>query len=81
MRLVAFERSGHGPGLRDPRSMGAASAGFETLEGVRRGQRRLGALLEGARGGAIVDLNSALALQLAEEDAGAPEAEADSASG
>jgi acylpyruvate hydrolase len=59
--------------------MGAASVGFEALEGVRRGQRRLGAIpTEGPHAGALVDLNSALALQLAEEDAGAPEAEADS---
>lgn len=80
MRLVVFERtSGLGARGRDPASMGAAAAGFEVLEGVRRGQRRLGALLaEGAQAGAVVDLNSALALQLAEEDAGAPEAEADS---
>lgn len=81
MRLVVFERIvGAGPGRsRDPHSMGAASAGFEMLEGVRRGQRRLGAIpASGPHAGALVDLNSALALQLAEEDAGAPEAEADS---
>jgi 2-keto-4-pentenoate hydratase/2-oxohepta-3-ene-1,7-dioic acid hydratase in catechol pathway len=86
MRLVVFERrgdGGHGRGRRretDPgHSMGAAALGFETLEGVTQGQRRIGALLDGAgQADTVVDLNRALAVKLAAEDAGAPEAEADS---
>jgi hypothetical protein len=76
MQLVTFER-------REPvdttvhGSMGAASLGFEMLEGIRHGTRRLGAILpEGPYAGAAVDLNHALAVKLAAEDAGAPEAEA-----
>ena len=60
-------------------SMGAAALGFETLEAVYHGQRRLGAILaSGPSAGAVVDLNRALAVKLASCDAGAPEAEADS---
>ena len=48
-------------------------------ESSRLGVRRLGALIgDGPRVGAVVDLNRALAVKLAAEDAGAPEAEADS---
>jgi acylpyruvate hydrolase len=83
MRIVTFERhrSGArdgGPGY-DSSSMGAAALGFETLGAVRHGARRLGALLtEGAHADSVVDLNRALAVKLAMEDVGAPEAEADS---
>jgi acylpyruvate hydrolase len=83
MRIVTFERhrSGaqdSGPGF-DSSSMGAAALGFEALGAVRRGARRMGALLtEGAHADSVVDLNRALAVKLAMEDVGAPEAEADS---
>jgi 2-keto-4-pentenoate hydratase/2-oxohepta-3-ene-1,7-dioic acid hydratase in catechol pathway len=85
MHLVSFEhrieseggerldRPGHGA------SMGAAALGFDTLDPVRHGARRLGAVLTlGERAGDVVDLNRALAIKLAGEDVGAPEAEADS---
>ncbi|MDH3520996.1 MAG: fumarylacetoacetate hydrolase family protein, partial [Myxococcales bacterium] len=85
MHIVTFERreparsnaTRHGrPG---PGSMEAAALGFETLDATRRGARRLGALLpSGAHAGTVVDLNRAFAVKLAAEDAGAPEAEADS---
>ncbi len=59
--------------------MGDAVLGFEALEPVRHGQRRLGAILtEGPYTGDVVDLNRALAVKFATEDSGAPEAEADS---
>ena len=59
--------------------MGDAALGFETLDSVRHGARRLGALLQlGPHAGAVVDLNRALAIKLAYDDVGAPEAEADS---
>lgn len=59
--------------LVDPR------LGFDALEVSRPGTRRLGALLPASpRAGDVVDLNRALAVKLAGEDAGAPEAEADS---
>jgi hypothetical protein len=85
MHLVTFEhradstfpsREGH---EASPTSMGNAALGFETLDSRRPGVRRLGAILQiGPQEGAIVDLNRALAIKLAYEDAGAPEAEADS---
>jgi 2-keto-4-pentenoate hydratase/2-oxohepta-3-ene-1,7-dioic acid hydratase in catechol pathway len=84
MQLVVFERRAHAPaaalGRRtERRSMGAAALGYETLESVSLGHQRLGAILtSGERTGQIVDLNRALAVKLAAEDAGAPEAEADS---
>jgi 2-keto-4-pentenoate hydratase/2-oxohepta-3-ene-1,7-dioic acid hydratase in catechol pathway len=60
-------------------SMGAAALGYETLEAVRHGSRRVGAVVPtGEHAGAILDLNRALAVKLASEDAGAPECEADS---
>lgn len=59
--------------------MRAAALGFEMLEAVRHGTRRIGAIVsEGEHAGLIVDLNRALAVKLASEDAGAPECEADS---
>jgi acylpyruvate hydrolase len=52
---------------------------FDTEEFSEPGPRRLGAVVPpGPHAGDIVDLNRALAMKLASEDAGAPEAEADS---
>ena len=82
MHLVTFERRADAalPSREgNPRSMGNTALGFETLASNRPGVRRIGAILQtGCQQGAIVDLNRALALKLACEDAGAPEAEADS---
>jgi 2-keto-4-pentenoate hydratase/2-oxohepta-3-ene-1,7-dioic acid hydratase in catechol pathway len=85
MHLVTFERRGDGEDAhretpeRRLGSMGNAALGFETLESVMHGARRLGTvLLLGPHAGAVVDLNRALAIKLAYEDVGAPEAEADS---
>jgi acylpyruvate hydrolase len=85
MHLVSFERrdAESVPERRGETSRGAslgdAMLGFDTLEGTLPGVRRLGAVLpSGPHAGAIVDLNRALAIQLAGDDAGAPEAEADS---
>jgi hypothetical protein len=77
VQLVSFERAVRPP--RPSASIGAAGLGFEALEGVTQGSRRLGALLgAGTRAGSVVDLNRALAVKLAAQDAGAPEAEANS---
>jgi len=83
MHLVTFERSA--PSREDAapdHSMGdmaLGGRGVETLEERPPGSRRLGALLRAGRhAGHVVDLNRALAFKLAAEDAGAPEAEADS---
>lgn len=79
MQLVVFERRTAALHPADTGSMGAAALGFETLEAVTHGHRRLGAILgEGDHAGSVIDLNRALAVKLAAEDAGAPEAEADS---
>ena len=84
MQLVVFERLDDRSlppeaAAREVGSMGAAALGFETLEAVYHGHRRLGAILaDGPSAGAVVDLNRALAVKLASGDAGAPEAEADS---
>jgi acylpyruvate hydrolase len=86
MHLVTFQlqdvgRSGNLPDAASSRSGRLADAvlGFEALELLRPGTHRLGALIPpGPHGGEIVDLNRALAVKLALEDAGAPEAEADS---
>ena len=82
MHLVTFERRTDAalPSREgNPRSMGNTALGFETLASHRPGVRRIGAILQtGYQQGAIVDLNRALAVKLAYEDAGAPEAEADS---
>jgi 2-keto-4-pentenoate hydratase/2-oxohepta-3-ene-1,7-dioic acid hydratase in catechol pathway len=78
MRIVTFERRDD-DSEPSSRSMGAAALGFEALEAARPGARRLGAILPaGSHAGAVVDLNRALAVKLAAEDVGAPEAEADS---
>jgi acylpyruvate hydrolase len=77
VQLVSFERAASAPHPRA--SIGAAGLGFEALEGVTQGARRLGALLTGGpSAGFVVDLNRALAVKLAAQDAGAPEAEANS---
>jgi acylpyruvate hydrolase len=77
VQLVSFERAASAP--RPRASIGAAGLGFEALEGVTQGARRLGALLTGGpSAGSVVDLNRALAVKLAAQDAGAPEAEANS---
>ncbi len=85
MRLVTFERHprsqwSHPDDRRDHSdSVGDAAVGFETPEAGRPGTRRLGALLHaGPSEGDVVDLNRALAMKLAFDDVGAPEAEADS---
>jgi acylpyruvate hydrolase len=85
MHIVTFERRGntapggpHDPTLRLA-SMGNAALGFDSLDPHRPGVRRLGAVIpRGPDAGAVVDLNRALAVKLAYDDAGAPEAEADS---
>jgi acylpyruvate hydrolase len=84
MHLVTFERRDAGVAgdeslARPPASSLGESLGFATLDAGSPGVQRLGALLqEGPRAGSIVDLNRALAIKLACEDVGAPEAEADS---
>src|SRR5512134_1604863 len=85
MHLVSFERreSERGPerpgAAQRSSSLGDSALGFESLEATRPGTRRLGAVLpSGPHAGSIVDLNRALAIRLASEDVGAPEAEADS---
>jgi 2-keto-4-pentenoate hydratase/2-oxohepta-3-ene-1,7-dioic acid hydratase in catechol pathway len=88
MHLVTFQQGdldrdggGQGPDASRDRSGRLADAvlGFETLELLRPGTHRLGALIPpGPHAGEIVDLNRALSVKLAEEDVGAPEAEADS---
>ena len=84
MQLVAFEHSERvgehtsRPGSSSG-SMNTAVLGFEALEAVRHGTRRLGAIVpSGPHEGAVIDLNRALAVKLASEDGGAPECEADS---
>ena len=81
MQIVTFERRAEDatPAGRREHSMRDEMAGFEVLDSVAPGSRRLGSILpEGAHAGHVVDLNRALAIKLAEEDSGAPEAEADS---
>jgi acylpyruvate hydrolase len=76
MRIVSFERLSRS----DPVASDALGAmGVVLEEPIGRGGHRLGALLDtGNDAGSIVDLNLALALQRALDDAPAPEAEADS---
>ena len=81
MQVVTFERRDEPQSLAPARetSRGAGSLGYEALEPTAPGSRRLGSILaSGPQAGAVVDLNRALAIRLAQEDAGAPEAEADS---
>lgn len=78
VRLVTFERGERRAG--DPSGQTAEAAlGFDALEAGRPGARRLGACPDaGPCAGHVVDLNRALAMKLAQDDHGAPEAEADS---
>jgi 2-keto-4-pentenoate hydratase/2-oxohepta-3-ene-1,7-dioic acid hydratase in catechol pathway len=82
MQLVTFKALGTDDdrrGAAGQHSMGDRGLGFEAFESTTPGARRLGALLSiGSQTGAVVDLNRALAVKLAGEDVGAPEAEADS---
>jgi acylpyruvate hydrolase len=80
MQLVSFERREPGSESVAPRrSMGERGLGFEALEPMLTGARRLGALVPaGEHAGSVIDLNRALAVKLATEDVGAPEAEANS---
>jgi len=81
VQIVTFERRG-GDAPADGRrehSMHDGMARLAALEPAAVGSRRLGSIVpSGEHAGAVVDLNRALAIKLAEEDAGAPEAEADS---
>jgi acylpyruvate hydrolase len=80
MRIVSFERVARRRELAPSAgldALGPAGFAFEESEPLARGARRLGALIAtGPDAGAIVDLSRALAVKLALEDAGAPEAEA-----
>jgi len=79
MHLVTFERSDARTTQNDTGALGDAAMGFESLEPVRPGSRRLGAILPaGTYAGRVVDLNRALAIKLAYDDVGAPEVEANS---
>ena len=74
MHLVTFERSSAHKTQDDAGTLGQAAMGFESLEPVRPGSRRLGAVLSaGSHAGWVVDLNRALAIKLAYDDVGAPE--------
>jgi 2-keto-4-pentenoate hydratase/2-oxohepta-3-ene-1,7-dioic acid hydratase in catechol pathway len=79
MHLVTFERSSVHQSPNEIGTLGDAAMGFESLEPVRPGSRRLGAVLSvGTHAGWVVDLNRALAIKLAYDDVGAPEVEANS---
>ncbi len=80
MHLVTFERSSAHKAQDDTGTLGDAAMGFESLEPMRPGSRRLGAILStGTYAGWVVDLNRTLAIKLAYDDVGAPEVEANSA--
>jgi acylpyruvate hydrolase len=81
VQIVTFERRDESaaPANRREHSISDEMAGFQVLETVAVGVRRLGSILpSGEHAGAVLDLNRALAIKLADEDSGAPEAEADS---
>jgi len=79
MQLVTFERTSAHNTRDESGSLGDAAMGFESLEPVRPGSRRLGAVVSvGAYAGWLVDLNRSLAIKLAYDDVGAPEVEANS---
>ncbi len=83
MRIVSFETLRRREVRRDPppgpHALAALAGGLEGFDALPRGACRIGALLpSGAEAGAVVDLARALAVKLALEDAGAPEAEAES---
>jgi acylpyruvate hydrolase len=79
MHLVTFARSSVHKDPNDTGALGDAAMGFESIEPVRPGSRRLGAVVSvGEYAGWVVDLNRALAIKLAYDDVGAPEVEANS---
>jgi len=81
VKLVCFERRAHRTGRGTERGAwgGDAALGFDPVESGRPGARRLGVVVaEGPAAGHVVDLNRALAMKLALDDVGAPEAYADS---
>ncbi len=80
MHLVSFERrDNRRRNQAPPPSGGASSVDGELDFDGPPGVRHLGAVLQlGPHAGWVVDLNRALAIKLAYDDAGAPEAEADS---
>ncbi len=79
MHLVTFERSSTHTAPNDTGALCDAAMGFESLEPVRPGSRRIGAVVSvGTYAGWVVDLNRALAIKLAYDDVGAPEVEANS---
>jgi 2-keto-4-pentenoate hydratase/2-oxohepta-3-ene-1,7-dioic acid hydratase in catechol pathway len=83
MRLVAFERRGPTRSVRSG-EVHDAFRGMEDLEEGGAGGPRIGCWIDALEDGAggppyeILDLHRALALQLATQDAGAPEAQATS---
>jgi 2-keto-4-pentenoate hydratase/2-oxohepta-3-ene-1,7-dioic acid hydratase in catechol pathway len=79
MHLVTFERAHLPRAEHDSGALGDAAMGFESIEPVRPGSHRLGAVLStGDHAGWLVDLNRALSIKLAYDDVGAPEVEANS---
>ncbi len=80
MHLVTFERRPRPRASATRRAALEETHGdHEEIETAPQAGRRIGALLEPQRrNGPVLDLNRALALRLAADDAGAPEAEADS---
>jgi len=79
VRLTSFERAA-GRRRDEPEAwVGDATLAFDPIEAGRPGARRLGALPAfGPAAEHVVDLNRALAMKLALDDVGAPEASADS---
>ena len=78
LRAVGAAGTGGGTRRRAYEALGAAGFALDAIE-LARGARRLGALIpSGPDAGAVVDLSRALAVKLALDDAGAPEAEAES---
>jgi acylpyruvate hydrolase len=79
VQIVTFERRDEAEARAPETSLRDGALGFEALEPTAPGSRRLGSILAtGPQAGAVVDLNRALAIRFAQEDGGAPEAEADS---
>lgn len=80
MQLVTFDAHPVGNRLgSETHRLSDGALGLEALEIGWPGRDRLGALVpRGPGAGSVLDLNRALAVKLAYEDVGAPEAEADS---
>ena len=83
MRIVSFERSAPRTREAEPSPgtevLGAAGFALDGIGSAALGARRFRALISaGPDAGAVVDLSRALAVKLALDDAGAPEAEAES---